>query len=119
MQVRDVLFIDDLFEAWDTATKDIDKHSGEIFNIGGGPDYTLSLLELLEMLEELFDKKIEYKFDDWRLGDQPVYISDITKAKKELGWEPRTAPKEGVEKLSNWVITNTELILEHLNKKIR
>ena len=68
-------------------------------------------------MREILEKKIDYKFDDWRPGDQPVYISDITKAKKELGWEPRTTPRDGIEKLSSWVITNTELILEHLNKK--
>jgi len=119
MQVRDVLYVDDLFEAWDLATKNMGEHSGKIFNIGGGPKYSLSLLELLDMLEVLMDKKIDHSFSDWRPGDQPVYISDITKAKKELGWEPRTSPKEGVSKLSSWVITNTELILEHLNKTKR
>ncbi len=116
MQVRDVLYADDLFEAWDLATKNIDKVSGEIYNVGGGPNNTLSLLELLEMLEGLLEKKIDYKFDEWRPGDQPVYISDVSKIKDELDWEPKTIPQEGVEKMADWIITNTNLIQEHLGE---
>lgn len=114
MQVRDVLYVDDLFEAWDTAVKKIDDVTGRIYNIGGGPDNSLSLLELIEMLEKYLDKRIEYSFDDWRPGDQPVYISDISKAKKELGWEPKTTPEQGVEKMTQWIVENSQLIKEQL-----
>jgi len=115
MQVRDVLYVDDLFISWDLAFKKIDKVSGKIYNIGGGAKYSLSLLELIDMLENYLDKKIEYSFDDWRQGDQPVYISDISKAKKELGWEPKTTPKKGVKKMTNWITKNSDLIKEHLD----
>lgn len=114
MQVRDVLYVADLFEAWDLATKAIDEVSGEIFNIGGGSKFTLSLLELLDFLENHLDKKIEYSFDDWRPGDQPVYVSDISKAKKMLKWEPKTTPQEGVKKLTEWTVENADLIKEQL-----
>jgi CDP-paratose 2-epimerase len=116
MQVRDVLYVDDLFNAWDIAVKKISKVSGEVFNIGGGPSYTLSLLELLDYLEKLLDKKISYSFDDWRPGDQPVYVSDISKAKKVLGWEPKVDPKEGVRLLADWIVQNKKVIKEQLAK---
>ncbi len=111
-QVRDVLYIDDLFEAYDIAVKNIDKVSGEIFNIGGGISNTMSLLELIAFLEEFLDKKVSYSLDDWRPGDQQVYVSDISKADKVLSWFPQTGVKDGVKKLSEWVKVNQELFLE-------
>lgn len=108
-QVRDVLFVDDLTQAYLTAAREIDKTAGQIFNIGGGPDKTMSLLELIAFLEEFFKKKIEPDFADWRPGDQPVYISDIRKAKAEFGWEPTVGPQEGVKRLFEWVSTNKDL----------
>jgi CDP-paratose 2-epimerase len=116
-QVRDVLYADDLFNAWDMATKNIDEVSGSIYNVGGGPSNSLSLLELLDLLEDLMNKKIEYSFDDWRPGDQPVYISDIRKIEEELGWKPKIVPQEGVELMTDWIVTNGELIKEHLAYK--
>jgi len=108
-QVRDVLFVDDLFEAWDLVIKNIDRVSGEVFNIGGGAKLTMSLLELLDLLQEFLRTKIDYTFSDWRPGDQPVYISDISKAKKILGWEPRVDVESGVRLLADWVSRNREL----------
>lgn len=114
MQVRDVLYADDLFEAWDLATKNIDQVSGRIYNVGGGPDKSLSLLELLDILEKQLNKQIDYTFDDWRPGDQPVYISDIRKIKEELDWEPKVEPEEGTKLMTEWIIENSNLIKEHL-----
>jgi CDP-paratose 2-epimerase len=105
-QARDVLFIDDLIEAYDKAIKNISRTNGQIYNIGGGPKNILSLLELIKLLEEFFGRKIKYKFSNWRPGDQPVFIADISKAKKEFGWGPRTRAKEGVFKLAKWVKEN-------------
>ncbi len=109
-QVRDLLYVDDLFEAWDIATKKIKKVSGETFNIGGGSANTISLLELLHHLEKMSDKKIKSSFSDWRPGDQPVYISDISKANRLLDWTPKTAPEKGVERLFGWVNKNKRLL---------
>lgn len=108
-QVRDVLFIDDLLDAYDAAIKNIDMVKGQAFNIGGGPKNTLSLLELISFLEEFFNKKIDLKFSNWRPGDQPVFICNISKAKKMLGWSPFVNPKQGVKLLYNWVKKNIEL----------
>lgn len=114
-QVRDVLHVDDLANAYLSATDNIHNTAGQVFNIGGGPAYTMSLLELLEFLEEFFHKKIDPNFDDWRPGDQPVYISDISKAKETFGWEPKIQPYEGVKQLVAWVGENKDLFkyVEH------
>ena len=109
-QIRDVLCADDLIKAFDLATKEIKKTKGKIFNIGGGPKNTMSLLELISFLEELTGKKIEYKFDDWRPGDQSVYVSNIQKAKEVFGWQPKISVKEGVKILFKWVKENQKEI---------
>lgn len=108
-QVRDVLFVDDLINGYQLAIERIDSVKGEIFNIGGGPEQTLSLLELIDWLEKKTGRSIEYKFSAWRPGDQEVYISNITKAKKLLGWRPTITVSEGVERLYQWVVDNLEL----------
>lgn len=109
-QVRDVLYIDDLLRAYDLAFKNIKKTRGKVYNIGGGPKFSLSIWELFEILEKLSSKKFNYKFGPWRPGDQKVYISDISKAKKDFGWTPKISPKEGVKKLYNWIAQNKNLI---------
>jgi len=108
-QVRDVLFIEDLADAYEAAIKNIDKARGQAFNIGGGPKNTMSLLELIAFLEQFFGKKIPLTFSDWRPGDQPVFICDIKKAKQILGWEPKTSPQEGVKLLYEWVKDHKDL----------
>ena len=106
-QVRDVLYITDLIEAYDAFIKSDLPHG--VFNIGGGPRKTLSLLESLNLLEEIIGKRPPLKFSDWRLSDQKVYISDISKAKGELHWNPRIGPKEGVGKLVEWIEENKKI----------
>ena len=108
-QIRDVLFIDDLIRAFELAYKNRRKAVGKIYNIGGGPENTMSLHELLNILEQQIRGKIPVNYDDWRPGDQKVFIGNITKAKKELGWEPTISPDEGVEKLYKWVAKNKRL----------
>jgi len=108
-QIRDVLHIDDLVKAYEIATKGISKTRGKIYNIGGGPKNTMSLLELLAYLEEFFGKKIEVKYGKARPGDQPVFVSDISKAEKEFGWKPEIDVKKGVEKLYKWVEENAKM----------
>jgi CDP-paratose 2-epimerase len=108
-QIRDVLFIDDLIIAFELAYKNRRKAAGQIFNIGGGPKNTMSLHELLEFLENQKGEKIPIKYDDWRPGDQKVFVGNITKAKNELGWEPTINPVKGVEKLYQWVTDNKDL----------
>ena len=106
-QVRDVLYIADLIEVYDAFIKSELSHG--VFNIGGGSQKTLSLLESLNLLEGITGKRSPLKFSDWRPSDQKVYISDISKAKEELNWNPRIEPKEGIRKLVEWIEENKEI----------
>lgn len=108
-QVRDVLFIDDLLDAYQLAVSKAGKLSGQVFNIGGGPDNTLSLLELVALLEEHLGRSLDVSFDAWRPGDQRVYVSDTRRAERQLGWTPSVTVDEGVERLIGWVLENDEL----------
>lgn len=108
-QVRDILYIKDLVNAFDSFLQRKNQLSGEVFNIGGGPENTISLLELLSLLEQLTGTRSKITFSDWRPSDQKVYISNISKAKEKLRWNPRVSPKEGVEKLVDWVLKNKRL----------
>lgn len=103
-QVRDVLYVDDLISAYDMAIKAGNKTKGGIYNIGGGLDHTLSVWHEFEPILNTFiqkPKRVTYK--KWRLGDQKVYISDIRKAKKDFGWEPKTGLQDGISQLYRWV----------------
>jgi CDP-paratose 2-epimerase len=108
-QVRDVLFIDDMVDAYIKVIENIDKVNGKAYNIGGGPQNTLSLLELIAFFEDLSGKKIIYSFDNWRIGDQPVFICNVRKAKDDFGWEPKTIVEDGLKKLFDWVTLNKNL----------
>ena len=109
-QVRDMLFIDDLLDAYDAATTRIDRIAGQVYNIGGGPRNTISVwVEFAPLLEKLLGRKIPIQRGDWRPGDQRVCVYDTSKAKRELGWEPRVGVQDGVAKLYRWVKENREL----------
>ncbi|MCM8800302.1 MAG: GDP-mannose 4,6-dehydratase [Candidatus Omnitrophica bacterium] len=103
-QVRDLLYVSDLVEAFDKFIQS-DLKMG-VFNIGGGPQNTFSLLEFLEELEKQTGKKTKIRFSNWRPSDQKVYISDLSKIKKELNWQPKINPKEGINRLIKWVKKN-------------
>lgn len=109
-QVRDVLFVEDLVDAYLLAAENRDKVSGKIYNVGGGPDLQMSVWsEFRPMLESALGKKVPVKAGDWRPGDQPVYVSDIRSFRKDLGWAPKTSVEEGVHTLIRWVQNNQEL----------
>jgi CDP-paratose 2-epimerase len=108
-QVRDVLFVDDLVDCFMAAIDRIDQVKGRVYNIGGGPDNVLSLHQLIEKLEKLSGRKIERTYEDWRPGDQQVFVCDVGKAERELGWKPRTSINAGIEILHAWVAQNIDL----------
>jgi len=109
-QVRDVLFVDDLIDCYLAAVERIDQVAGLTFNIGGGVANTVSLLEFLQLLTTLSGRPVKTNFGEWRPGDQPVYISDIRRAKTLLDWEPQIKVAEGIERLYQWVVENSELL---------
>lgn len=104
-QIRDVLFIDDLVEAYDLAVNNRERVNGKAYNMGGG-HFQMSLLELLAFLEKFTGREIPVDFSDWRPGDQKVFVSNNAKAKKEFNWAPKTSVEEGVRKLYEWVNAN-------------
>ena len=108
-QVRDVLHVKDLINVFDRAIERIEVCAGQAYNLGGGPQNATSLLELVYRLEPILDRAIPLTFDEWRPGDQRVYVSDVRKAEKDLGWEPRTSIGEGLQDLCEWVQENVEL----------
>jgi CDP-paratose 2-epimerase len=115
-QVRDVLFVDDLVRALRLAAEKIDATAGQVFNIGGGPGNTLAVWqEFRELLADLKGAKVPVRYDEWRPGDQPCYVSDIRKAKQCLGWEPRVGKEEGVRRLWEWVGSQEDLFRAPLN----
>lgn len=108
-QIRDVLHVDDLVRAYEAAASHQDQASGQAFNIGGGPGNTMSLLELLAYLKEELKIDIPLQWDDWRPGDQPVFVCNLKKANDLLGWQPAISVREGVKSLSQWVSQNAGL----------
>jgi CDP-paratose 2-epimerase len=108
-QVRDVLFIDDLCDAYLAAFKNLKRTAGQVYNIGGGHKNQMSLRELLAFLQEFLGKSVPTGSGPWRPGDQPVFVCDIAKAKREFGWEPKVSVREGVRRLHSWVMENKAL----------
>lgn len=109
-QVRDVLFVDDLLNAYDQAILHIDRAKGQVYNIGGGPQNTISIWrEFGPLLEKLIGRPIPVTYGEWRPGDQRVFYADIRKAERELGWTPRVGVEEGIRRLVAWVQENRAL----------
>jgi CDP-paratose 2-epimerase len=102
-QVRDVLFVEDLVNAFLRAQENIESLSGRAFNIGGGPLNTISLLELMELIGELHGRKPETRFDAWRSADQQYYVSDTRQFSEATGWHQQIGVREGVTRLYEWL----------------
>ncbi len=104
-QVRDILFITDLLDAFDLALEHISDTQGQVYNIGGGRDNSLSIIEMLDFLQKrLGIKPPKMRFSPWRLADQKIYISNTHKARKDLGWMPKVSKEEGITRLYNWMM---------------
>ncbi len=103
MQVRDILFVEDLVRAMRLAQTNIEQLRGQAFNIGGGPERTVSLLELLELISRHTGGSPEIRFEDWRTGDQRYYVSDTRKFQAATGWAPRVGVEQGVARLLQWL----------------
>ena len=106
LQVRDILFVDDLVNAFMLALKHMDEVKGQAFNMGGGPANSVSLLEVLDIIGDVHGKKPRVHFDGWRPGDQRYYVSDTAKFQAATGWKPQVGVREGIERLYNWLHEN-------------
>jgi len=105
-QVRDILFATDAAAAFDAFYQ---MQKAGIYNIGGGPERAISLLECLDLIREITGKKPIVNFQDGRLGDLKYFVCDTSLAQKNLGWAPQVYPREGIELLSAWIQENTAL----------
>ncbi|HEV3121591.1 MAG TPA: GDP-mannose 4,6-dehydratase, partial [Isosphaeraceae bacterium] len=108
-QIRDALWVGDLLDCYERALTRIDAVSGQAFNVGGGPANTLSLNELVAKLAQAFSRRFDVPYAAWRPGDQRVFVADVSKARRLLGWEPTTKIDEGVDRLLRWVRDNADL----------
>ena len=102
-QVRDVLYVGDLVEAFLLARDKVASLAGKPFNIGGGPRNTLSLRELMELMTEQHGLRLSTRSAPWRAGDQRYYVSDTRRFSEATGWRAATSPGVGVERLHDWL----------------
>ena len=102
-QVRDVLYVEDLLDAFTLASANVQRLKGQAFNIGGGPGNTLSLLELVDMMQERLGSRVDLQFSPWRRGDQRYYVTNTGRFEAATGWRPSVSPQLGVERLQEWL----------------
>lgn len=109
-QVRDLLYVDDLLDLFDSVEKHPDRITGTVLNAGGGISNSLSVwTEFEPILTRLFGKKLIPEFSDWRPGDQRFFVADVSLADSMLGWKPKINLHEGLTRLFDWVISNKKL----------
>jgi CDP-paratose 2-epimerase len=104
LQVRDLLFVEDLVDAFLLAQENIEELSGQAFNIGGGPENAISLRELIDFIGDLHGESYAVEFAPWRNADQRYYVSDTGKFHSATGWKPRVGVRDGVERLYQWLL---------------
>jgi CDP-paratose 2-epimerase len=113
-QIRDLLFVDDLLNAYDLAVEQINNVAGDVFNIGGGIENSISIWkEFKTILDEIQQKEILFQRFEWRPGDQKIYISDTQKYQQKTGWRVKIDIKEGIQILNDWVKENIHLFKNH------
>lgn len=103
-QVRDILFVDDLVRAFEMVMANPTRAAGRVYNVGGGAENTVAIwTEFGASLRQLTGVDVQPAFGDWRPGDQLVYVSDITRIGRELGWFPEVSAPTGIARLVAWV----------------
>jgi CDP-paratose 2-epimerase len=102
-QVRDIMDVRNAVEAYMHAWERIETISGRAFNLGGGPDNSVSLRELIAYMSELLGREVDLRYEDWRAGDQRYFVADTRVAREALGLSPAVPWKEGVKLLAEWL----------------
>lgn len=115
LQVRDVLHVDDLVDAILLAQQHMTKGAGQVFNVGGGPGNTVSLRELIDLIEIVHGHAPLVCYQDWRPDDQRYYVSNISKFTAMTGWIPRMDVGDGIRRLYAWI---TERAAPQANKPL-
>lgn len=107
-QVRDILYVGDLVQAFVLALENMEALQGQAYNIGGGPKNSVSLREILVMISEMTGHALEVSHADWRVGDQLYYVSDTSKFSKATGWAPDRSVGDGLETLWKWLVEHRD-----------
>jgi CDP-paratose 2-epimerase len=106
LQVRDVLYVEDLVDAMLLAQSNAQGLAGQAFNIGGGAENTTSLVELLDLMGDLLGSRPLARMESWRTADQRYYVSDTAKFRAATGWRPHVGVRAGVTSLLEWLVEN-------------
>lgn len=101
-QVRDVLCVDDLVRAFQEVRDNLDTTAGQIYNLGGGAANSVSLLEVMDEIEAMTGKKVQFKLQRSRPGDQLFYITDFEKLRQHTGWSPQVSLRKTVQMICEW-----------------
>jgi len=109
-QTRDLLWVDDLCDLYLAAIARPERVAGRVYNVGGGSATARSVREVLAELEHTTGRAIPHRFDDWRPGDQRVFIADIARVRNDLGWAPKTMPQVGISRLVQWAQEHLDLV---------
>lgn len=117
-QVRDILYVEDLIDAFLLAGNNMSQLAGEVFNIGGGPANSVSLLEILNLIKQQSGKELNLSFEKWRTGDQSYYVSDISKFRNATGWNPKFTVEKGMQSLLRW-FTESRDNIKNKNSSIK
>ena len=112
MQVRDLLFVQDLIDAMRLAVNNIGVTAGEAFNVGGGVANSTSLIELIDQIGGLTGSQVCVDWGPERLGDQKWYVADTSKARTMLGWNPQVTIEDGLHRLCDWYLKHPALIAQ-------
>ncbi len=102
-QVRDLLHVDDLIDLYVRVVAHQERTVGRVFNVGGGPANTLSVRELVALIERHVGTRLQLSFDSIRPGDQKIYVTDVSTVTDALGWAPTIGPVDGIAGLIAWV----------------
>jgi len=101
-QVRDLLYVSDLVELYFKAAEEIEKVKGTAYNVGGGIENSLSILELFDYLEEKYDLKVKYRKIGNRISDQKFFVANTKKICSVINWSPKITYQTGIEKFIRW-----------------
>ncbi len=110
-QVRDVLCVEDLLHAFELTRQQSEVTAGQVYNVGGGPENTTSLLELVDLIANLTGRRLRYETAERRPGDQLVYVTDIDKLRRATGWAPRLNVEQTVQRIHDWWKHNREVFV--------
>jgi CDP-paratose 2-epimerase len=118
-QVRDILYVEDLVRAFEAAYANREKTAGQIYNIGGGEQNTVSLLELMDRIEELTGARAGYNFGEQRAGDQLIYVTNHGKFSRDTGWQPKGSVDDILRAIYKWYRSNHELLVPSRAERLR